>query len=58
MITDYNVENDNIQKREAWGTLLIMVSNVKLSNSEILADSVTKLNHVPPNKRIPFIELL
>ena len=31
---------------------------IRLSNSEILSDVETKLNHVSPDKRIPLIELL
>ena len=60
MVTDCNVENDSNQEHEAWSDTpeLDVECKIRLSNSEILDDLETKLSHVPPNKRVPLIELL
>ena len=60
MVTHCNVENDSNQEHEAWGDTpdLEDECKIRLSNSGILYDLETKLNHVPPDKRVPLIELL
>ena len=60
MVTDCNVEINSNQEYEAWGDTpdLNVACKIRLNNSEILSDLETKLNHVPPDKRIPLIELL
>ena len=59
MVTGYSVENDSNQEHKTWGDTLDLNAEckIRLSNSEILSDLETKLNHVPPDKRIPLIEL-
>ena len=60
MITDYNVENNSNQEHETWGDTpdLDVECKIRLSNSEILGNLETKLNHVPSDKRVQLIELL
>ena len=60
MATDCNVENDSKKEHEVWGDTpdVDVECIIRLSNSEILTDLETKLNHVPPDKRIQLIELL
>ena len=60
MVTDCSVENDSNQEHETWGDTadLDIECKIRLSNSEILNDLKTKLNHVPQDKTIPLIELL
>ena len=60
MITDCSVENDSNQKHKTWGDTpdLDVECKIRLSNSEILKDLETKLNHVPQDKRISLINLL
>ena len=58
MVTDCNAESDSNREHEAWGdtTDLLVECKIRLSNSEILNDLETRLNHVPPDKRVPLIE--
>ena len=60
MVTDCNIKNNSTQEHKTWGdTLNLDVEcKIRLSNSEILDDLETKLNHVPHDKRIPLIKLL
>ena len=60
MVTDSNVENDSNQEHETWGDTpdLDVECKIRLSNSEIVDDSETKLSHAPTNKRVSLIELL
>ena len=60
MVTACNIENNSNQEQETWGDTpdLPVECKIKLSNSEILDDLKTKLNHVPHDKRIPLIKLL
>ena len=57
MVTDCNVVNNSSQEHETWGDTpdLDVECKIRLSNSEILDDLKTKLNHVHPDKRIPLI---
>ena len=60
MVTDCNIENNSNQEHETWGDTpdLDVECKIRLSNSEILDDLETKLNHVPHDKRIPLMKLL
>ena len=60
MVTDCNIENNSNQEHETWGDTpdLDVECKIRLSNSEILDDLETKLNHVPQDKRIPLIKFL
>ena len=60
MVTDCNIESNSNQEHEIWDDTpdLDVECKIRLSNSEILDDLETKLSHVPPDKRVPLIELL
>ena len=60
MVIGCSIENDSNQEHKEWiDTPDIDVKcKISLSNSEILADLEAKLNHLPPDKWIPPIELL
>ena len=60
MVTGCSIENDSKQEHETWSDTsdLDVECKIRLSNSKILSDLETKLNHVPPYKRIPLTELL
>ena len=60
MVTYCNIENNSNQGHETWGDTpdLDVECKIRLSNSEILNDLETKLNHVPQDKRIPLVKLL
>ena len=59
-VTDCNVENDSNQEHEAWDDTpdLDVECKTRCSYSEILDDLETKLNYVPPDKRMTLIKLL
>ena len=60
MVTECNIENNSNQGHEILGDTpdLDVECKIRLSNSEILDDLLTKLSHVPSDKRVPLIELL
>ena len=60
MVTDCNIETDINQEHEAWGVTPDdeVKCKIRLHNSEILTNLKIKLNLVPPENRIPLIELL
>ena len=60
MITDCNIENNSNQEHGIWGDTpdLNVKCKIRLSNSEILNELETKLNHLPQDKSFPLIKLL
>ena len=53
MVTDCNIENNSNQEHETWDDTpdLDVECKIRLSNSEILDDLESKLNHVPKIRR-------
>ena len=60
IVTGCSIENDSNQEHKTWSDTsdLDVECKIRLSNSKILSDLETRLNHVPPYKRIPLTELL